>query len=65
MDDHSLEKKVIQVFKIVGCNTDSSNIEVCHRITKRNDRVIVKFSRRKDCQQVLSVKKDSSKIKND
>ena len=55
VDDNSLEEKVIQVFKRVGCNIDSSNIEACHRIIKRNDRVIVKFSRRKDCQQVLSV----------
>ena len=64
VDDNSLEEKVIQVFEKFGCNIDSSNIEAFHRITKRNDRVIVKFSRRKDCQQVLPVKKKSSKIKN-
>ena len=57
VDDNSLEEKVIQVFEKVGCNIDSTSIESYHRITKRNDRVIVKFSRRKDCQQVLSVKK--------
>ena len=43
VDDNSLEEKVIQVFEKVGCN-----IEACHRFTKRNDRVIVTFSRRKD-----------------
>ena len=59
-DDNSLEEKVIQVFEKVGCNIDSSNIEACNRITKRNDRV--KFSRRKDCQQVLSVKKNLQKL---
>ena len=58
VDDNSLEEKVIQVFEIVGCN-----IEACHRITKRNDRVIVKVSRRNDCQQVLSVKKNLQKLK--
>ena len=63
VDDNSLEEKVIQVFRKVGCNIDSSNIEVCHRISKRNDRVIVMFSRRKDCQQVLSVKKNLQKLK--
>ena len=63
VDDNSLEEKVIQVFKRVGCNIDSSNIEACHRIIKRNDRVIVKFSRRKDFQQVLSVKKNFPKLK--
>ena len=58
-----MEEKVIQVFEKVGCNIDSSNIEECHCITKRNDRVIVKFSRQKDCQQVLSVKKNLQKLK--
>ena len=63
VNDNSLEEKVIQVFEKVGCNIDSSNIEECHCITKRNDRVIVKFSRQKDCQQVLSVKKNLQKLK--
>ena len=63
VDGNILEEKVIQVFQKVGCNIDSSNIEACHRITKKNDRVIVKFSRRKDCQRVLSVKKNLQKLK--
>ena len=63
VDHNSLEEKVIQVFAKVGCNIDSSNIEARHRITRRNDRVIVKFSRRKDCQQVLSIKKNLQKLK--
>ena len=63
VDDNILEEKVIQVFEKVGCNIDSSNIEACHRITKKNDRVIVKFSRRKDCQRMLSVKKNLQKLK--
>ena len=63
LDDNILEEKVIQVFEKVGCSIDSSNIEACHRITKKNDRVIVKFSRRKDCQRVLSFKKNLQKLK--
>ena len=63
VDDNILEEKVIQVFEKVGCNIGSSNIEACHRITKKNDRVIVTFSRRKDCQCVLSVKKNLQKLK--
>ena len=63
MDDNILEEKVIQVFEKVGCNIDSSNIEACHCITKKNDRIIVKFSWRKDCQRVLSVKKNLQKSK--
>ena len=42
----------------MGCNVISDNIEVCHRISRKSDQVIIKFSRRKDCQQALSVKKD-------
>ena len=53
-----MEEKVIQVLKKVG-----RNIEAYHCIAKRNDRVIVKFSRRKDFQQVLSVKKKFQKLK--
>ena len=30
----------------------------CHRLGKNNDRVIVKFTCRKDCKQVFQVKKD-------
>ena len=61
-----MEEKVVQVFEKVGCNTDSSlNIDsTLKRVTvlpKR--RVIVKFSRRKDCQEVLSVKKNLQKLK--
>ena len=63
LDDNILEEKVIQVFEKVGCSIDSSNIEACHGITKKNDRVIVKFSRRKDCQRVLSFKKNLQKLK--
>ena len=63
VDDNILEEKVIQVFKKFGCNIDSSYIEACHRITKKNDRVIVKFSGRKDCQRVLSIKKNLQKLK--
>ena len=32
-------------------------------LPKKNDRVTMKFSRRKDCQRVLSVKKNLQKLK--
>ena len=63
VDDNILEEKVIQVFKKFGCYIDFSSIEACHRITKKNDRVIVKFSRRKVCQPALSIKKNLQKLK--
>ena len=54
----SLEDKVLNVFDKMGCHIQKENVEACHRISKHNDRTIIKFTRRKDCQQVLSVKRD-------
>ena len=53
-----LEEKVVQVLNKVGCNVICDNIEACHRISRKSNQVIIKFSRRKDCKQALSVKKD-------
>ena len=41
----------------------SFRIGTYHRVSKKSARVIDKFSRRKDCQQILAVKKDLRKIK--
>ena len=58
-----LEKKVLNIFGKLGCDIPPERIEACHRISKKSSTVIVKFTRRKDCQQVWSVKKDLQKIK--
>ena len=58
---NDLEDKVLTIFKKVGCDIKSDNIEACHRVGRQNN-VIIKFSKRKDCQQVFSVKKDLSKL---
>ena len=58
-----LEEKVVNIFEKLGCNIPSNHIEACHRVSKKSATVIVKFSRRKDYQQVLAVKKDLRKIK--
>ena len=57
IEHNQLEGKVIQVLYKVGCNI-SDNAEACHRISSKSDQVIITFFRRKECQQVLSVKKD-------
>ena len=62
VSNENLESKVLEVFSKVGWEILSRDIEACHRLTN-NDRVIVKFLRRKDCNQVLSVKRDIRKIK--
>ena len=41
----------------------SNCIEACHRVCKKSATVIATSSRRKDCQQVLAVKKHLRKIK--
>ena len=56
-----LEYKVLRIFKKVGCDIPSDNIEACHRVGRHNN-VIIKFSKRKDFQQIFSVKKDLSKL---
>ena len=47
-----LEEKVLNIFDKIGCSIFSDHIESYHRISKKVNTVIVKFSRRKDCQQV-------------
>ena len=58
-----LKEKIVNIFEKLGCNNPSNCIEACHRVSKKSAIIIVKFSRRKDCQQVLAVKKDLCKIK--
>ena len=58
VDDKNLETKVLPIFQTIGYNIDPTFIDDCHRISKNNDRVIVKFTCRKDCKQILKVKKD-------
>ena len=46
----------------LGCDISSDHIEACHRVGRTTDTVIVKFSKRKDCQHIWSVKKDLMKL---
>ena len=62
VDDNQLETKVLSIFEKVGCTIDPGFIDDSHRLGKNNDRVI---SRRKDCKQVLQVKKDLKVLNTD
>ena len=53
----SLEASISKVFDKFGVHIEGKDIQACHRL-KDNDRVIIKFSNRKDSLQVLHVKKD-------
>ena len=55
-----LEDKACTVFNRIGVVVKPDDIEACHRLYNDKE-TIVKFSKRKDCQQVLRVKK---KLKN-
>ena len=57
----ALEEKMVAIFEKLECNIPTERIEACHRISKKNPTVIVKFSRRKECQQ--DVKRDLQKMK--
>ena len=52
-----LEETVRDVFKKIGVEIDERDVQPCHGL-KEKERTIVKFVNRKDCLQILRVKKD-------
>ena len=65
VDGNLLETKLLSIFEKVGCTIDPGFIDDFHRLGKNSDRVIIKFSRRKDCKQVLQAKKDLKDLNTD
>ena len=57
-----LEEKVLKIFGKLGCDISPDRIEACNRVGRATDTVTAKFSKRKDCQRVWSVKKDLKKL---
>ena len=57
VDDNQLETKVLSIFEKIGCTIDPDFIDDCHRLDKNNDRVMINFSRRKDCKECFKSKK--------
>ena len=55
--DHDLEDKVRNIFGEIGVNVNERDMQVCHRL-RDNDRKTVKVVNRKDCTNILRVKKD-------
>ena len=62
VNNNELEDKVLTVFQKIWCELSPRDLEACHRLRKNSDRVIVNFSRRKDCEQIMSVKDDLKKV---
>ena len=63
MEADVLEEKVVNIFEKLGYNIPSNCTEASHRVSKKSVPVFIKFSRRKDCQQVLAEKTDLHKTK--
>ena len=59
--DNELEETFCKIVDKVGVKIDDRDIESCH-IVGSQGRTKVKFSHRKDCQQLMKVKKDLSKL---
>ena len=64
VNDNIFERKVIYFLEKLSCNINPIHVIARHRITKKNDRVIVKLSQRNFWKLVLSVKKGTRKNKN-
>ena len=56
--DETLEESIVRLFDKLGCSIDTDRVEAYHRVSKNNNTVIVKFTRRKDCQKVWNKKKE-------
>ena len=58
VEQKDLESKMLSVLEKVGCKIIPDNIEDCLQLIKYSDNVMIKFSRRKDCQHVFQIEKD-------
>ena len=56
-NDSVLEKTVRGVFKKIAVGIDERNVQACQHL-KAKERIIVKLVNRKDCLQILRVKKE-------
>ena len=59
--DDDLEKVVTKIVNKVGINITERDMQAVHRIRKEG-RIIIKFSNRKDCQALLKVKRDLNNL---
>ena len=54
--DNVLEQKICDMFQEIGVDICGRDIQACHCLNDK-DRTIVKFTNRKDCLQILRVKR--------
>ena len=58
VESDQLQPTVCRILQNTGVNIYGNQIEACHRMDKNTDRIIVKFSSRKDCEHTMRVKKN-------
>ena len=63
VDADVLKEKILNIFCKLGFDIPPEQTEDYHRIIKKSSTAIVKFTKRIDCQQVWSVKKELQKTK--
>ena len=63
VNNNEIEDKVLTVFKEIVCELSHHELAAYHQLKKNSDSVVVKLLRRKDCQQIMSLKKDLKKVK--
>ena len=61
VEKENLESKVCKVFDKIGATVTENDIEACHRL--KGGKTIVKFCKRKICQNVLRKKGSLKKVK--
>ena len=61
VEKENLESKVCEIFDKIGLTAAKNDIEACQRL--KGDKAIVKFCKRKICQNVLRKKRSLKKVK--
>ena len=65
LPDSTTDNEICSVFKKIGVGVSVENIEACHPLKSDNNKIIVKFPKRKDCQAVLENKKKLKNLSNE
>ena len=66
LPDSTTDNEACSVFKKIGVDVSVDNIAACHLLMSNNkNKIIIKFSKRKDCQAVLENKKKLKNLSNE
>ena len=60
--DAEIGSKVCKIHEIIDNVSPTNGVKTCHRMSKRNINITIKFSRRKDCRTTLIAKKKLNNV---